>query len=79
MNLVIVLKTIEHIQLMESTPFHFCLNPRQIEQFKAWREQFDECGPIGGSFSFIFIPTSLFTAVYVKHDSGAKLDLTPEF
>ncbi len=63
---------------MQTSPFHFSLNQQQIAIFKEWKKQFDEenCGPIGGSFSFIFIPTSLFTAVYIKHESGAKLDVT---
>jgi hypothetical protein len=63
---------------MQQSLFSFSLSQRQIEMFKEWKKQFDneDCGPIGGSFSFIFIPTSLFTAVYIKHDSGAKLDIT---
>ncbi len=46
--------------------------------FNEWRSQFDDenPGPIGGSFSFVFTPTTLFTAVTVKHISGAKFDLT---
>ena len=63
---------------MQQSPYNFSLTQKQIEMFREWKKQFDqdECGPIGGSFSFIFIPTSLFTAVYIKHDSGAKIDIT---
>jgi hypothetical protein len=63
---------------MQQSPYTFSLTQRQIEMFSEWKKQFDQddCGPIGGSFSFIFIPTSLFTAVYIKHISGAKFDLT---
>lgn len=46
--------------------------------FKEWKAQFDDENPgaIGGTFSFVFTPTTLFTSVIVKHISGAKFDLT---
>ena len=59
-------------------PYVFSLTEKQIEMFEDWKAQFDDenPGPIGGTFSFVFTPTTLFTAVTVKHISGAKFDLT---
>ena len=57
---------------------NFSLTEQQLELFKGWRQQFDDENPgcSGGTFTFQFTPTTLFTAVTVKHISGAKIDLT---
>ncbi len=56
----------------------FLLTREQIETFRKWKLQFDNENPgaTGGTFTFSFTPTSIFTIIIVKHISGLELDLT---
>ena len=62
----------------------FSLSPKQIEKFEKWRKKKNKkngepyVGAIGGSYSFIFIPTSLGTISKVRCVDGNEVDLTDE-
>ena len=65
--------------------YSFSLSDTQIGWFEAWKQQFNHLidGPIGGTYSFTFTPTSIGTVVKVTMEYGfggdhqtATLDLT---
>jgi hypothetical protein len=53
-------------------PYSFVLSGRQRKRFEDWKKQFDKLsmGPIGGSYTFSFTPTSIGTIVKVKMELG---------
>lgn len=57
---------------------NFELTVAEVARVEEWKKQFDSWpqGVSGGTFSYIFIPTSIGTIVLVRHNSGAELDLT---
>ncbi len=59
-------------------PRPFELTEDEYRKFYEWAQQFRNfnAGCIGGQFTFCFCPTSIGTAVKVKHASGEEIDLT---
>ncbi len=57
---------------------NFELTAAEVARVEAWKKQFDSWpqGVSGGTFTYIFIPTSIGMIVKVRHASGAELDLT---
>lgn len=56
----------------------FSLTKEEVERVEAWKKQFDNWpqGVSGGTFQYVFIPTTIGTIILVRHNSGAELDLT---
>jgi hypothetical protein len=53
-------------------PYSFVLSGRQRKRFEEWKKQFDKLsvGPVGGTYTFSFTPTSIGTFVSVKMEVG---------
>lgn len=56
----------------------FHLTKEETQRYRDWGNSLPpkEFGAIGGSYSFIFTPTSLGNIVRVKRDDGLKINLT---